>query len=119
MTPIIEEVQKPCVTHNMTVAVIIGAGLVQKCLPELGMIKRIRTLTDKVGEIGQKAAEGYAAEQQRLKLLHDAEIEQHEGNDYHNQVFPAALGRKEGGKAGLQRKLFKSSYYIHSCPLTR
>ena len=78
--------------HDVAVAVIIRAGGIQELFPQLRMIQRIVTahLNDKVAQVAQQAAECYAAEQQRLKLLDDAKIEQHKRNQNHDEVLPAA-----------------------------
>ena len=44
----IEEIQQTGVAHNVAVAVIIGACLVQKRLPQLRMIQRVFAETDEV-----------------------------------------------------------------------
>ena len=42
-----------------------------------------------------------------LEVLHDAEVQQHKGNEYHNEVFPTAVRREERRKARFERKLAK------------
>ena len=100
----------------MAVAVIVGTGGIQKGLPQIRMVKSVGSHPDKVAEIGQQAAEGDAAEQQRLKLFDDAEIEQHEGNHDHDDVLPAARSGKESRETGLQSEFLQDTQYIHRGP---
>ena len=103
----------------MTVAVVIGAGRIQKVRPELGVVEGVRAHAHKVAQVGQQAAEGNADQQQRFKFFLNAEVEQHKSDDNHHDVLPAALGGEEGGEAGLQPQLAKDTQYIHRCLLTR
>ena len=40
------------------------------------------------GQVGQQHAESDGHQQQRFKLLHDAQVQQYTGNQDHNQAFP-------------------------------
>ena len=47
----IEEVQQTGVCHDMAVAVVIGACLVEKCRPQFGVVKGVFAHADKVAEV--------------------------------------------------------------------
>ena len=47
----IEEVQQTGVCHDMAVAVVIGACLVEKRRPQLGVVKGVFAHADKVAEV--------------------------------------------------------------------
>ena len=51
-------------------------------------------------QVTQQAAEGDAYQQQGLELLHNAQVQQHAGDDQHHQVLPAAGG--ETGENGIE-----------------
>ncbi len=112
----IEEVKQTGVRHHMAVAVIIGACLIEEGLPQLGVIQCVLAQTDEVAEVCQQTAEGYAAQQQGLELFDYAKVQKYKGNDNHNEVFPAAVGYEERGKAGFHRKLLESTQNVHPLP---
>ncbi len=112
----VEEIKQSGACHNVTVAVIIGACLVEEGLPQLGVIQRVLAHADKVAQVREQAAEGYAAQEQGLELFDYAKVQKHEGNDYHDEVFPAAVGGYERGEAGLKRKLPESTENVHPLP---
>ena len=64
------------------------------------VVKGVGTHAHKVAQVGKQAAEGDAAQQQRLKLFHDSQVQQHTGDDDHHQILPAALGQEAGEKGG-------------------
>ena len=49
----------------------------------------------RAGEIGDEHTEGDGHQQQRLKPLYDAQIQQHAGNAQHDEAAPVAVLRKE------------------------
>ena len=112
----VEEVEQACVRHYMAVAVIIGACLIEECLPQLGVIQRVLAHADEVAQVCQQAAEGYTAQQQGLKFFDYAKVQEHKGNDYHDEVFPAAVGDEKRGEAGFHRKLLESTQNVHPLP---
>ena len=115
----VEEVKKAAVGHDMPIAVIVGTGSVQKGFPQLRMVQGVVAHADKVAEVGEQTAEGNAAKQQRLELLHDPEVEQNKGNHDHDDVLPTAVCRKECGKTGLQREFLQDTQNIHMGLLMR
>ena len=52
------------------------------------------------GNVGEQGAKGDAHQQQRLKFLVNAQVEQDAGYGDHNEILPAACG-EESGKAGV------------------
>ena len=115
----IKYIQQPGVGQYMPVAMVVGAGFIEKVCPKLRMIHGVGPAHgNKIAQIAQQAAKGDAAQQQRLEFLHDAQIEQHEGDDDHNQILPAAI-HKEGRKAGFVPELQKGTEYVHRSLLIR
>ena len=77
-----------------------GVRRIEEGVPEIRMIQGVRLgQIHEVAHVDQQAAEGDADQQQGLKLLDDAEIEQHAGDHDHDRVLPAAV-LEQTGKAG-------------------
>lgn len=49
----------------------------------------------RAGEVGDEHTEGDRHQQQRLKLLYDAQIQQHAGDAQHDEAAPVAVLGKE------------------------
>ena len=112
----IEKVKEPGIAHYVAVAVIIWACFVNELRPQLGMVKGVFALPDKVAEVRQKAAEGDAAQQKRLVFFHDTKVQQHKGDEYHDEIFPATVSREEGSKARLKHELLQRIENVHPQP---
>ena len=81
-------------THDLAVAVIELAGLVHEVRPQLLVVQAAQ------GQVRKQAAESDAYQQQGLELFHNAQVQQHAGDDQHHQVLPAAGG--ETGENGIE-----------------
>src|SRR5699024_490518 len=86
----VEYIQEAAIAHDGAEADLAG----EEAIPQL------RRIEAAAGKIGQQRAEGDAHQQQGLKLLDNAEIEKHAGDDDHHQVLPA-IADKEVVKAGV------------------
>ena len=89
----VEDVQQAAFHQNSTVTDLVG----HKLIPQLLVVQTGS------GQVGKQTAESDANQQQRLKLLHDGQIQQHTGDDDHHQILPAAIHEACGqsGKAGI------------------
>ena len=83
----VEDVEEAAIVHDGAEADLTG----EEAIPQLGGIEAA------AGQVGEQCAEGDANQQQGLKLLDNAEVEKHAGDDDHHQVLPA-LAHKEGVK---------------------
>ena len=115
----IKEVQQAAVRHDMAVAVIIRTGGIKKGFPKFGVVEGVSTHADKVAQVRKQTAERNAAEQQRLKLLYDTEIQEHEGDDDHDDILPTAFCCKESREAGFKGQLLQDTHYFHTGLLMR
>ena len=96
----VEDVQKSAVGQDMPVTVVIlAAGVEEFIVPEL--------CVEQVGarEVGEQHAERDGQKQQRLILLDYGQIEQHAGDDQHNQRLPSPFSCEHLCKAGLFAKI--------------
>ena len=71
---------------------------------EQDLVEHVRT-----GKVGAQHTERDGQEQQRLKALHDGQIQQDKGNGDHNEAFPVALLTKHI-EAGLLHEIDNSSH---------
>ena len=94
----------------MTVAVVKFGAFIHKLLPKLGVVHGI-VRTGKRGKVCEQHAEGYAYEQQRLKLLFNAEVQKEQRNKNHRKRSPVLLQIAE---QHIKACCFgKINYFIH------
>ena len=98
----VEEVQQTAIPENGAVAVIVGTVGIHKRGPQVIVVKT------GAGQVGQQTAEGDAAQQQRLELFDNSQIQQNAGQAQHDQILPAALGQEPGEDGGKAAAIPKS-----------
>ena len=62
-------------------------------------------------EVGDEHTEGDGDEQQGLEVLHDAEVQQHEGQQVHDKI--GTVGRDDVAERGHLVHVIK--YFFHNC----
>ena len=93
----VEDIQQAAFPHDGAIAVISGVALFHEGVPQLLMVQAC------TGQVGQQTPEGDAHQEQRLKLLHNAQVQKDTGDHQHNKILPAAGGEpcEDPGKAGI------------------
>ena len=71
---------------------------------EQDLVEHVRT-----GKVGAQHTKRDGQQQQRLKALHNSQIQQDKGNGNHNEAFPVAL-LTEHIEAGLLREIDNSRH---------
>ena len=96
----VEDVQKSAVGQYVAVVMVVWTCCVQELVvPEL-CVEQVRTR-----EVGEQHTERDRQKQQRLILLDYGQIEQHAGDDQHNQRLPSPFSCEHLCKAGLFAKI--------------
>ena len=90
----IEDIQQAALPHDLPVAVIHRAAGIHESIPQLLVVQAAQR------QVAQQAAESNAHQQQRLKFLDNAHVQQDTGDDQHHQVLPTAGG--EAGENGIE-----------------
>ena len=104
----IQDIDQAAVGHDMAVAVIVRAGVIQESVPQTLMIQGVRQGSVSGHEHGahvrQQAADSDTDHQQGLILLFDTQVQQHARDGDHHQVAPSVRVAEETGKAGFSNQ---------------
>jgi hypothetical protein len=96
----VEDVEEAALLEDGFIAVVGSVVRIEESIPEIRMIEGVRLgQAHEVAHVDQQAAKGDAHQQQGLKLLDDAEIEQDARDQDHDRVLPSAVV-EQSGKAG-------------------
>ena len=112
----VEDIQQTAVVNNIGKGDMLndltGCGDYVGCARDIS-VPHLLMEHIAAGQITQQTAECDTDHQQGLELFADAQIEQHEADNYHYQKLPAALCKKRS-YARLKGKLLQGSKNIHS-----